>query len=95
LYLFTPQGASKDKAVIVTLMRAEDRFTARHQEGSLIITVTGKVDGGKAQVGTINIQDGNQASKFERVQDVPAQYRDKVQQMVDMIGRGNIQIRTH
>jgi hypothetical protein len=91
----TPPDGARDKAVILTLMRTEDRFTARHQEGSLIITITGKMDGGKARVGTINIQDGNQYSKYERVQDVPAQYRDKVQEIVDIIGRGNIQIRSH
>jgi beta-lactamase regulating signal transducer with metallopeptidase domain len=84
-----------DKSVMLTVLRTADRFTARHQEGSLIITVTGQAAGAKARVSEINIQDGTQSSKYQRVQDVPAQYRDKVEQIVDLANRGNLQVQTH
>src|SRR5262249_22237430 len=64
--------ADGDKNVLTTTFRAEDRFTTRHQEGSLVITVTGKVSGGKTQVGSIHIQDGAVMTEYGNVGDGPA-----------------------
>ena len=47
--------------MITTTLRTDDRFTTRHQEGSLIITVTGTVDDGKSKVSQIHIQDGRES----------------------------------
>ncbi len=82
-------------AVMTTTFRNDDRFTTRHQEGTLVITVTGTVDAGKARVGSITVQDGNTKDSYESVDKVPEQYRDKVKNLVEISekGGGKIEIR--
>lgn len=77
-----PGGAGR--AVMTTMFRTDDRFTTRHQEGSLIITLTGKAADGKAKVHDIHVQDGGQTSKYESLDKVPEQYRDKVKNLIEM-----------
>jgi hypothetical protein len=79
---------------MTTSIRTDDRFTTRHQEGSLIITVTGKVVDGKAKTGEIQIQDGNSTNKYESVEKVPEQYRDKVKNLVEMSEKGSVKVET-
>src|SRR5262249_39104768 len=50
---------------ITTTFRNNDRFTTRHQEGSLVITVTGTVADGKTKVSEIQVQDGNESHKYD------------------------------
>jgi hypothetical protein len=79
---------------MTTSVRTDDRFTTRHQEGSLVITVTGKVTDGKAKAGEIQVQDGNATNKYESVDKVPEQYRDKVKNLVEMSEKGSIKVET-
>src|SRR5262249_33945957 len=51
--------------VMTTVFRTGDRFTARHQEGNLVITVNGSVADGKATTKAINVQDGGTHEKYE------------------------------
>jgi hypothetical protein len=78
--------------VRTTLSRNGDRFTASYQEGSLSINLTGTVADGKARVGEIAIQDGRQDHRYQSVEQVPARYRDRVNQLLEMSGRGEIRI---
>ena len=73
---------------MTTTFRTNDRFTTRHQEGSLVITVTGKVAGGKPQVTEIRVQDGTESHRYGSVDKVPEQYRDKVKHLVDTAENG-------
>src|SRR5947208_581038 len=68
-----PGGAE----VMTTSFRNGERFTTRHQEGSLIITLTGKAGDGKATVTGISVQDGRESKKYESAEKVPEEYRDK------------------
>src|SRR5262249_58935331 len=86
-----PKGGGDD-TIITTTLRTGDRFTTRYQEGSLIITLTGTVAGGKAKVGEITVQDGGVKSTCTEVAKVPAQYRDKVQRLLDVSSGGGLQI---
>jgi hypothetical protein len=70
--------------VLTTTLRTADRFTTRHQEGSLVITVTGTVADGKIKVGAINVQDGSSTQKFDSADKVPEQYRDKVKDLLEI-----------
>ena len=70
--------------VMTTVFRTNDRFTTRHQEGSLVITVTGTVADGKIKVGAINVQDGSSTQKFDSADKVPEQYRDKVKDLLEI-----------
>jgi membrane-associated protease RseP (regulator of RpoE activity) len=78
--------------VMTTIFRSSTRHTTRHQEGSLIITVTGTVDGGKAKVNEVQVQDGQFANKYESVDQVPEVYRDKVKNLVDMSEKSSVKI---
>jgi hypothetical protein len=79
-------------AVITTTVRRQDNFTTRYQEGSLIITVTGKVADGKAKVSEIQVQDGRETHKFDSADKVPEQYRDKVKNLIEASETGNLKI---
>jgi membrane-associated protease RseP (regulator of RpoE activity) len=74
--------------VMTTVFRSGDRFTARHQEGNLVVTVTGTVADGKASTKTINVQDGAKTEKYESIDKVPEEYRDKVKNLVEMGEKG-------
>jgi beta-lactamase regulating signal transducer with metallopeptidase domain len=78
--------------VMTTTFRSGDRFTTRHQEGSLVITVTGKVADGKSTVGEIRVQDGRESHKYSSVDKVPEEYRDKVKNLVEMTEKSNVRI---
>jgi hypothetical protein len=86
---FMPPGG---QTVLTTMFRTPDRFTLRHQEGSLILTLTGKVADGKAKVHEINVQDGLQTHKYESLDKVPEQYRDKARNLIEMSEKGNARI---
>jgi len=85
------EGSGK-QTVITTTHRDNDRFTTRHQEGSLIITITGSVSEGKSSISSIVIQDGSKEAKFDDLAKVPEQYRDKVKTLIDMSSKGQIKI---
>jgi beta-lactamase regulating signal transducer with metallopeptidase domain len=86
------QAGDGRRTVMTTTFRTDDRFTTRHQEGSLIITVTGKAGEGKAKVEEIQVQDGDRTNKYNSVNRVPQQYRDKVKNLIDMAEKSNIKI---
>jgi membrane-associated protease RseP (regulator of RpoE activity) len=93
---FDPQGGlqrnAREQSVVTTNFRTDDRFTTRHQEGSLIITVTGTVADGKVKVSRIQIQDGTESKKYEGVAEVPEQYRDKVKNLVELNEKSNTRL---
>ncbi|MCI0377273.1 MAG: PDZ domain-containing protein, partial [Gemmataceae bacterium] len=80
--------------VMTTSFRDGDRFNTRYQEGSLIITLVGKVTGGKAVPDSIHIQDGQVTNKYENVNAVPAQYRDKVNHLLQVSSGASLRIDT-
>jgi hypothetical protein len=71
------------RGVMVSVFRNDDNFTARHQEGSLIITVNGKVRDGKSQVSKIHVQDGDTGKDYDSADQVPERYRDKVKNLIE------------
>ena len=73
---------------MTSVFRSDDRFTTRHQEGSLVITVTGTIADGKAKVSGIKVQDGRESHEFASVDKVAEQYRDKVASLVEMTEKG-------
>jgi hypothetical protein len=84
-----PAGAN---GVMTSAFITGERFTTRHQEGSLIITVSGTMTEGKAKTTEIQVQDGNKTEKYESVDKVPEAYRDKVKNLVDMSEKSKVKI---
>jgi beta-lactamase regulating signal transducer with metallopeptidase domain len=83
------------KGVFTTLFRNDDRFTARHQEGTLVITLTGKAVKDKASITEIVVEDGGKTHKYGSIDDVPERYRDKVKSLADMSEGRNAHIEVH
>lgn len=73
------QGQSK---VFTTTFRQEDRFTARYQEGSLIITITGQMKNDVATTKTIKVIDGTIEHRYESIDKTPEEYRDKARDLI-------------
>jgi beta-lactamase regulating signal transducer with metallopeptidase domain len=88
-------GGVGNNAVMTSVFRTNDRFTTRHQEGNLVITVTGTVTDGKAKTTEIHIQDGQETTKAASLDKVPERYRDKVKNLVEMSEKGNVKIEIH
>lgn len=90
-----PFGFAGNNTVMTSIFRTDDRFTGRHQEGSLIITVTGTVTDGKSKVKQIHIQDGRTGEDYESLSKVPERYRDKTRNLIDMAEKGTVKVETH
>jgi len=88
LHLLPGFGGLGGNGVLTTVFRTADRFTARHQEGSLIITLTGQDNKAKE----IKVQDGRESNTYESVDKVPAAYRDKVKHLTEIVEKGNSRI---
>lgn len=82
---FAPPGGN---TVMTTTYRTDDRFTTRHQEGSLVITITGKVEDGKAALREIRVQDGRETETYTSADKVPERYRDKVKGLLQTLENG-------
>lgn len=90
--LFLGSSTPGSRSVMTTLMRSSDRFTARHQEGNLILTLTGTTAEGKARVSEIHVQDGEVSHTYKTVDEVPERYRDKVKHLLEMAEKGNTKV---
>ncbi len=90
---FIFQGNPNVTSVITTVVRNDDRFTTRHQEGSLVITLTGTVAEGKAKVKEIVVQDGGSEKKYESLDKVADQYKDKVKNLIEQSETGQVRVK--
>jgi hypothetical protein len=75
---------AKGDPILGTTLRTKDRFTTRQQEGSLVITVIGTVKDGKATLGAVTVREGNDEKKYDALDKVPAEYRDKVARLLEL-----------
>lgn len=89
---FNPPALGRASSLVTTMVHTQDRFTLRHQEGSLIITLTGKTVEGKPKIKRIHVQEGGQSHRYESVDKVPEQYRDKVKNLIEMSEKGSMHI---
>jgi hypothetical protein len=80
-----PTGAT----VMTTLAWVENRFTTRHQEGTLAITITGQRAGSELRVTGIDVVDGVVAFHFNDTGSVPAQYGDKARYLLELSAAAN------
>lgn len=76
------QTSEAQSKVLITTFRQEDRFTARFQEGSLVITVTGLVKKDIAEVKAVKVIDGAIEHRYESIDKTPEEYRDKARDLV-------------
>ena len=79
-----------NNGVIMKTSRTNDQFTTQRLEPGLAISVKGKVEDGKANVSEITVQDATEIHTYDSVDKVPAQYRDKVQELVKASEKGEV-----
>jgi hypothetical protein len=89
---FNPPRIGSGSSVVTTMVRTAERFTLRHQEGSLIITLTGKMADGKPKIQEIHVQDGGRSETYENVDKVPDRYRTKITNLIEMCEKGSVRI---
>jgi len=75
-------------SVSTTVIRNNDRFTSRHHDGSLTISITGTITGNETKPSEILIKDGNSELKYDHVDKVPEKHRDKVRKLLEMTEKG-------
>lgn len=85
-------GLGGQAFVRTTMTRTKEHFTLRHEEGSLVITLTGPLADGKAKIKEITVQDGLRSEPYESVDKVPERYRDKVKNLVEMSEKSSVRI---
>ena len=85
-------AAASGNGVTTTTVRTNDHFTMRSQEGGLIITLTGKVENGKAQVSQIGVQDGGESNTYPSVDKAPEKYREKIKNLIEMSEKGSVKV---
>jgi membrane-associated protease RseP (regulator of RpoE activity) len=79
-------------SVSTSVFRTDNRFTTRHQDGSLVITLTGTIADGKAQVSSIHVQDGRESHDYASVDKVAERYRDKVKNLLEMSEKSGVKV---
>ena len=70
---------------MITLQRSGGHATVSHNEGALMITVKAAVAEGKAKLETISIVDKGQTQKYAKAEEVPAEHRDRVNQLLQLL----------
>jgi hypothetical protein len=75
---------SKGDPILATTFRSKERFTTRYQEGTLVLTVVGTLKDGKTAVGGVTVREGSDEKKYDALEKVPAEYRDKVAHLIEM-----------
>ncbi len=59
-----------------------DKFTGNYVKDELKISVAGKIENGQNKISEITVQQGKETRKYTSVNDVPAQHRAMIQQLL-------------
>ena len=78
----TVQPSEAQSKVFTTTFRQDDRFTARYQEGTLSITITGQMKNDAATVKAVKVIDGAIEHRYDSIDKTPEEYRDKARDLV-------------
>jgi hypothetical protein len=80
-------GAGPALPIVARLPVPQRNFHASSERNGVTIDVRGCVHGGETVVRSISIQDGGQTTKYGRVEDVPAEYREQVRGVIERATR--------
>jgi membrane-associated protease RseP (regulator of RpoE activity) len=76
-------GGGNFSSLSVTI--SNDQFTIDSNNNGLHINLTGKLEGDKAKVESIVIQEGNEKTSVDRLDRVPEKYREQVQTLLKRV----------
>jgi membrane-associated protease RseP (regulator of RpoE activity) len=66
----------------VTIQQKNNDFESEYAEGELKITAKGKVENGVAKASSIVVTEGKTSKTYSKIEEVPQQFRDRVQQIL-------------
>jgi len=72
-------------ADLTTITRNDDQFTVTRKEGKRSVSVKGMVEKGKAKVQSVTIDDGSARKTYESLDKVPADYKKRVENLLEMV----------
>ncbi|HLW67380.1 MAG TPA: M56 family metallopeptidase [Gemmataceae bacterium] len=72
-------------ATSLSVSIANDQFTIDSNSNGLHINLTGKIDGDKAKVESIVIQDGSEKTSVDKLDRVPEKYREQVEKLLKRV----------
>jgi PDZ domain len=75
---------------MTTMSRTNDEFTTTNRANGVTVRVTGKVENGKAQVGSITVESPGQTKIYENLEKVPDDLKPRVKALVEMAVRGAV-----
>jgi beta-lactamase regulating signal transducer with metallopeptidase domain len=78
--------------VMTTVNRNDDRFQITHHDGPVMINIDGTIADGKVKLGHVGIQDGPRQNRYDSLEKVPEQYRDKVNNLIGMVEKGGVHV---
>lgn len=70
----------------ISRKQTEDQFSGEYAKDGLKVSVTGKIQNGQAAPTEITVQDGRETKKYTKLNDVPAQFRAPLQQLMPTVG---------
>lgn len=79
-------------SVVTTLTRTQDNFTAQHQEGNEVITLSGQTADGKPKIKQIQVRSGFRVEQYDSVDKVPEKYREKVKNLIELSEKSSAMI---
>jgi hypothetical protein len=68
----------------VSVTRNNEQFNADYQKDKLHVTLRGKIDGNQTKIEEISVDDGSEAKKYTKVEEVPQANRDTVNRLLQM-----------
>jgi hypothetical protein len=75
-----------------TMTRDNDRFTVRHKQGDVSMSLTGKIEDGKAVPESIEVTDNGKTEKYADVEKVPEAHRARVRELLEMAATGRVKV---
>jgi beta-lactamase regulating signal transducer with metallopeptidase domain/membrane-associated protease RseP (regulator of RpoE activity) len=82
-----------ERKISLTVTRDNDKFTAKHDEENLVITVTGKVKDGKAAVEAIKVEADGSEKKYESLDKAPERVQSRVKKMIELVEKGKVEFK--
>jgi membrane-associated protease RseP (regulator of RpoE activity) len=74
----------------VSLTRTNDQFRITRRDNDQTITVSGRMDAGKAVPDEVVIQEGTKLTRYDKVGDVPEAYKETVNELLRMSETGRV-----
>jgi len=88
-----PFGGGGKNVNSTVIIRNGDQFTVKHRQDGVSMTLTGSVEDGKAKFAGVEIKDGDEVKKYDSLDKVPQEHREKVKELLESAAKGKVELR--